>query len=137
MKSLYLFIILILLILVVYYHNKSLVYEKVEHFDDNVISQIASIINGDTVKLNNVELTGTLTTNDLNVKGNVISDLNIADDKQLKSKKITTRTLYSTGENGNYIDFMCGLFSPEMTILNTEKGHLIKQQNGTRSNWIV
>ena len=60
MKSLHLFIILILLILVVYYYNKSAVYEKVEHFDDSVINQLASIINNNKIILKDVDINGTL-----------------------------------------------------------------------------
>ena len=96
MKSLHLFIILILLILVIYYYNKSAVYEKVEHFNDNIINQLASIMNGDTVKLKNIELTGTLT-----------------------APNITTRILKSTKANGDYIDFDTNIFSPNNNLLGT------------------
>ena len=84
MKIFYLFIILILLILVVYYHNKSIAYQTFEHFDDNMINQLASIINGNNLKIKNLEITETLT-----------------------APNITTRNVYSTDTEGKWVDFNC------------------------------
>jgi len=69
MKCLHLFVILILLILVIYYHNQNMVYQKFEHFDDNIINQIASIINKDKITLNNVDINGTLAVNNIKCLG--------------------------------------------------------------------
>ena len=106
MKCLHLYVILILLILVIYYYNKSAVYEKVEHFDDNIINQLASIMNGDTVKLKNIELTGTLTAP--NISATTIT-----------APTITTRALKSTKANGDYINFDTNIFSPNNNLLGT------------------
>ena len=117
MKSLYLIIILILLIFIIYYYNKSQAYEKLEHFDDNLINQIASIINGDKLIINNLEVTGNLTapniTTDniystggenswLNLQANVHgykdyqSDGKISSKTNIESPNITTRYLEAT-----------------------------------------
>ena len=158
MKSLHLFIILILLILVVYYYNKSAVYEKVEHFDDSVINQLASIINDNKIILKDVDINGTLAVNNIKCLGGdnkihmlntltidkgdldvpntlTVNNINKIDKKgtinvlapmkvngMLESRDIKTRILHSTGENGNYINFNCGLYSPGETIIGCKSG---------------
>lgn len=149
MKTLYLIVILILLILVVYYHNKSIAYQKFEHFDDNLINQIASIINKDKITLNNVDINGTLAVNNIKCLGgdqrvhvhntlkvdggnldvpNVLSvnNINKLDTNEIKvlapirASKIITRHLYSTKEDNNdFINFNCGLYSPNNNLLGT------------------
>lgn len=125
MKTFQLIISIILLVLVLYYYNKSKTYEKVEHLEnvDSLIEQIASITNGDLLKLNNVEITGTLTVPNItttninsiegdkgwvNIRANVhnykefqsdglIYGKNIIkSDKNIESPNITTRYLEAT-----------------------------------------
>ena len=145
-------IIIICLLIILYLYNKNLVYEKVEHFDDNVINQIASIANGEKVVLKNVDITGTLNAPNINITGTLnapnintyqvnsthqdkwidfkgkpvfYEDAKFSDDKHtLLAPKITTRELSSTKKDGDYINFNTSIYSPKDNLLGTiSSGH--------------
>ncbi len=134
-------IIIICLLIILYLYNKNLVYEKVEHFDDNVINQITSIANGEKVVLKNVDITGTLNAPNINTyqvnsthkdkwidfKGKPVfyEDVKFIDDKHtLLAPNITTRALSSTKKEGDYINFNTSIYSPNNNLLGTiSSGH--------------
>lgn len=134
-------IILICLLIILYLYNKNQVYEKVEHFDDNIINQLASIVNGEKVILKNVDITGELKVNQMNPlkdtikmnnvdisKGLILpynttgSHIKIDDievNKNLTSPNITTRGISSTKKDGDYININSNLYSPNNNLLGT------------------
>lgn len=129
-------VIIICLLIILYLYNKNQTYDKLEHFDDNIINQIASIINGDKVILKNVDITGTLNAPNINTyqvnstdknkwidfKGKPVfyEDVKFHDDAHtFLAPNITTRKLSSTKKNGDYIDFNTNILSPNNNLLGT------------------
>ena len=103
MNSFQLVLIILLLILIVYYYNKSRTYEKLEHFDDNLINQIASVVNGDTIKLNNVEINGELKVNNIQALNKEKISIKSPFDK-LTVPDLTTYNIHSTNGDNSWID---------------------------------
>lgn len=116
-------IIIICLLIILYLYNKNLVYEKVEHFDDNILNQIASIVNGDTVKLNNVEITGELKVNQMNPIKDTIKMNYVDISKGLILPKNTTGTHIKVDE----------IEAPKKFIF---KGNNIVGKTGIIGNWL-
>ena len=133
-------IIIICLMVILYLYNKNQTFEKLEHFDDSVINQIASITNGEKVVLKNVDITGELKVNQMNPLKDTIKMNNVDISKQLilpknttgthiqidnieannlTSPNITTRVLSSTKKDGDYINFNTNIYSPYDNLLGT------------------
>ena len=105
-------LIIILLIIAVYYYNKSKVIEGLEN-SDQILQKLSSIYNGDTMKVKNIEVTGSASIKKLDVGDSAsVKKLNVGDSASVKkldvrdSASIPTLSTYiiKSNDKDNWID---------------------------------
>ena len=98
---------------ILYLYNKNQTYDKLEHFDDSVINQLASIINDGKITFNNVDITGELKVNKMNPLKDTIKMNNVDIAGELKVNRINP--LKDTIKMNN-VDISKQLILPKNTI---------------------